>query len=402
MRLAFFTPLPPIRSALSDYAEGLAQALLDLPDVSLDFFIGPDYQPETPLLNGPARAFPAETFPQRAAEYDIYLYSMGDHGRYHGYMLPYLHQYPGIVILNDLTLHRCILQATVGQGKPEAYLEELRYALGSTDPAEANRIQSELNPNNVLEIPLFERIVDSSLGVIVQNHYARQRILASRPQTKVTCIPYPFFMPPGFPPFDLPTERTRQRTALNLPEDAFVVGSFGIFVPDKHLGDCLQAFAHLIQHVPQAHYLLGGFAAEDYDLETHIAALGLSEHVTITGWKPPLDFVRYMFALDVGIHLRHPHIGGTPYTPIRLMGLDVCTIVSDIEPLAEIPQGACIKLKPDIYQAQTLTFLLQKLAEDPDFRRQISHNGRDFIHQYHQVETAAQNLIQFAKKLNQS
>lgn len=399
MRIAFFTPLPPIRSALSDYAEGMAMALANLPEVSLDFFVSADYQPETPLLKEGCQAFPVESFPALAQDYDIYLYSMGDHGRYHGYMLPYLHEYPGIVILNDLTLHRCILQSTVGLGQPEAYLQELKYALGIDDVAEANRIQNDLNPNNVLDYPLFERVVDSSLGVIVQNNYARQRILERRPNTKVTCIPYPFFMPPGFPEFDLATERARQRADLNLADDALVVGSFGIFVPDKHLGDCLQAFAYLVRQNPQAHYLLGGFAAEDYDLEGHIAALGLSDNVSITGWKPPLEFVRYMFALDVGIHLRHPHIGGTPYTPIRLMGLDVCTLVSDIEPLAEIPQGACIKLEPDAYQAQTLAYLLSELATDIDLRREISHNGREFIQQYHQVDAAARKMTAFMERI---
>jgi glycosyltransferase involved in cell wall biosynthesis len=399
VRIAFFTPLSPLRSALADYGEGMALALASLPDVKVDLFIDHNYKPDNPVMVEQFQIYSYSKFASRAGQYDLCLYSVGDQSRYHGYIFPFIHRYPGIVILNDLTLHRSIMQSTLGQGNARAYLDELAYAYGLKDLCLANQIIAGEGDHLVLEYPLFERVVDSSLGVIVQNQYARRQILARRPQAQVACIPYPFFMPPGFPDFDLAGARAQQRADMGLDDD-FVIGSFGIFVPNKHLEDCLNAFAHLVHQHPRSKYILGGFAAADYDLAGYIRALGLERQIILTGWAPPPQFAKSMFALDMGIHLRYPHIGGTPYTPIRLMGLGVCTIVSDIEPLAELPQGACVKVAPDEYQQDTLVTLLAYLVNLPDFRQQISDNGRQFIARHHNVGDIARRYVTFMEAVS--
>ena len=395
MKIAFFTSLSPIQSALSDYGEGLALAMSEIANVTVDVFIDDNYKPDNVILTQKLSVYTYHEFEARAQDYDIYLYSMGDHSGYYGYMFDFIYRYPGIVILNDLTLHRCILQFASTKKRMKFYLDELQYAYGIRDLHLASQIEAGLGDLLVLEYPMFEHIVDSSLGVIVQNRYAQDRILAKCSDAKVTCIPYPFFMPPGFPQdFDLAALRAQQRTKMEL-EGHFVVGSFGIFVPNKHLESCLRSFAHVAQKYPQAKYILVGSVVAGYDLMGYIADMGLTEQVLLTGWLSPVQFVRYMFALDVGIHLRYPHIGGTPYTPIRLMGLDVCTVVSDIEPLAEIPQGACIKIAPDDYQESTLLAMLDYLAEHPQFRQQVSANGYQFIDQYHNLTQIAQQSVAF-------
>lgn len=395
MRIAFFTPLSPVQSALADFGEGLALALANLPGVTVDLFTSDDYQPDNDLIRRRFQVRPYREFAASAHEYDVPLYSMGDHGQYHGYMLALLHRYPGVIILNDLTFHRTIVWETLGRGNLRAYLDELAYGQHEvSDTSLAERIRAGFGHEILLDYPLFARMVTSSRGVIVQNEYARREILAKRPQANVTCIPYPFFMPPGLPDFDWQAERVKQRAALNL-ENSFVVGSFGIFVPNKHLYACLQAFARVLEEVPQAHYLLGGTAVSTYDLSGQIRRMGLADHVTITGWLPPPDFARQMLALDAGIHLRYPHIGGTPYTPIRMMGLGAATIVSDIEPLAELPEGTCAKIVPDDYEEEMLYAVLRHLALDEDFRRRLCQNGRQFIVRHHHIDEIARRYLEF-------
>ncbi|MCP5100436.1 MAG: glycosyltransferase family 4 protein, partial [Chloroflexi bacterium] len=363
-------------------------------------FIDTGYQPTDPVVQSELSSHPYHRYPDLRADYDVTLYSMGDNGRYHGYMLDYIHKYPGFVIMNDLTLHRCIISQTVGQNKPHAYLDELKYAYGDLGPTIATHIGSGLGNELLLQYPLFERIVDSSLGIIVQNQYARAQILAKRPHANIIVISYPFFFPPGFGDVDQETERAKQRDLLKLAPDDLAIGSFGIFVPNKHLQSCLRAFAALLPHYPNARYILGGTAVPDYDLPGQIHRMGLDNRAIISGWLPPHQFVHQMFALDVGIHLRHPHIGGTPYTPIRLMGLGVCTIISDIEPLAELPEGACIKIKPDDYAEAILQSLLQHLATDVTLRQQIQQNGQDFITRHHDIAKNAAQTLAFFEAIN--
>lgn len=401
MRIAFFTPLSPIQSALADYGEGMAMALANIPGITVDLFINDDYQPDNPVIQDRFQIRPYHDYTSRAHEYDATLYSMGDHGRYHSFMLDLIHRYPGVVILNDLTVHHAVIWSTLGKGNLQAYLDELRYAGVTPDISIAHQLGTRLDNEMLLKYPLFERVVDSSLGVIVQNNYARDRILAKRPQAQVQCIPYPFFMPPGFPDFDLAGERARQRAAMDL-EDNFVIGSFGIFVPNKHLEACLNAFARITEHTPQARYILGGEAGPYYDLSSTIRQRGLEEQVMVTGWLALPQFVRQMFALDAAIHLRHPHLGGTPYTPIRLMGVGTCTIVSDIEPLAELPEGACAKIAPDDYEEETLYAILQRLSQDAGFRHLMSENGRQFISRYHDIDAIAQQTMEFITAVSPS
>ena len=400
MRIAFFTPLPPIQSALADFAEGLIEALAVLPEVTaLDIFISGEYTAETNFTDGRIAIFTHTAYPARQSAYDVTLYSLGDNGRFHGYMLNYVHRFPGIIILNDSTLHRCILTATVGQNNPQAYIKELIYAYQSDAPYIAQQISSGLGNEVLLRFPLIERIIDSSLGIIVQNQFAQAQVLALRPSARTKIIPYPYFLPKAIRDVNPTALKEQQRSILGLTTDSFLVGSFGIFVPNKHLRACLAAFKEVTNHAPNAHYLLGGFAAEGYDLVEEIRQMGLEERVHMTGWQPPATFVRQMFALDVGIHLRHPHIGGTPYTPIRLMGLGIATITSDIEPLQELPQGTCIKLAPDDYAEALLAKLLGKLATNTSFRQLIAENGRTFIQRQHQLKAIAQQYLEFCQSL---
>lgn len=400
MRIAFFTPLPPIQSALADFAEGLIDALALLPEVAaLDIFTSGQYAPESDFANGRIEIFSHTRYPGRQPDYDVTLYSLGDNGRFHGYMLDYLHRFPGIVILNDTTLHRCILSATVGQNNPQAYLDELTYAYQDDAAHIAQQISSGLGNELLLRFPLIERIIDNSQGIIVQNQFAQAQVLAIRPSARTQIIPYPYFLPNALTQADQAALKTQQRAALGLTPDSFLVGSFGIFVPNKHLRACLAAFKEVTRHTPDAYYLLGGFAADGYDLAGEIRQMGLEKQVHLTGWQPPATFVQQMFALDVGIHLRHPHIGGTPYTPIRLMGLGIATITSDIEPLQELPQGTCIKLAPDDYAEAMLVELLSKLATDRSFRQLIAENGRSFIQQHHPLQAIAQQYLHFFQSL---
>ena len=395
MRIAFFAILSPIRSALADYAEGLALAMVQNQDVTIDFFINDDYQPDNHQILEKFNIYTYHEFSARADQYYSILYWLGDHGRYNGFMLDFIHRYPGVVVLHDLTLHRCVMDVTLNRGDAAAYQAEMRYAYGDVDALEiARQIKTGNGDQLVLEYPLFERIVDSSLGIIVHSKYGRNQILAKRPYASVHHIPHPFFMPGQSAPIEPEKMRAEARASFNLSKDTFVVGSSGIFVPNKHLGDSLSAFAHLLPRHPNSKYILSGFAVPEYNLNAHIEQMGLSDYVTITGWQPPDAFSRQMAAFDVGIHLRYPHIGGVPYTPIRLMGLGVCTIVSDIEPLAELPQGACIKIPPDVYQRDSLRTILEHLADNPDFRKEIAHNGQQYISQNHNIVKIAERYIQ--------
>lgn len=391
LRLAFFTPLSPLKTAIADHSEGLLVPLAGHADV--DLYIDDGYQPTNPTIVERFAIYNHCEFPQRARDYDAVLYAMGDNADFHAYIYQALLRYPGVVILHDITLHRFMIGLTLRRGDIDRYLEEMEYAYGLRDLRVAEQVLAGFGEAFITRYPFIERVLDSALGVIVHNGYARREILTRRPGAKVARIGQHFFLPPGF---HGQPDRVALRAEMGLT-DRFVVASFGIFVPHKRLDACLGAFARLAAKHPQATYLFVGDYM-DYDLPGRARALGLENQVIVTGWLDPARFTELMFIADVGIHLRYPHIGGTPFSPIRMMGLGLPTIVSDIAPLAEFPEGCCIKVPPDESEEDTLFASLKHLAEQPDFRHRLGETGRRFLEAYHSAPKIAQQYLAFIEQ----
>jgi glycosyltransferase involved in cell wall biosynthesis len=387
MRIAFFTPLSPLKTAIADHSEGLLPHMASLADV--DLVIDTGYQPNNPEICDRFDIYDFHDFPARAHRYDAILYAMGDDASFHGYIYEMLQKHPGVVTLHDTTLHRTMIHLAFAQGRPELYHREMHYAYGWSDPDIPQQVLSGYGDDYVRRYPFFERVVDSSLGVIVHNGYARKQVLRYCPWARVTQINQHFFMPPGFPD-ETHGPELRARWGL---ENRFVVGSFGILVPHKRLDVCLRAFARFREQYPAAAYLLVGNHPPGFDLPGLIEGLGLDEEVVLTGWLDPVRFAQHMFLADIGIHLRYPHIGGTPFTPIRLMGLGIPTIVSDIGPLAALPEGACVKVPPDQFEEDTLVAVMEYLAEYADVRRRLGENGADWIREHHDAARIAARYV---------
>jgi glycosyltransferase involved in cell wall biosynthesis len=391
LRLAFFTPLSPSKTAIADHSEGLLPHMGDFADV--DLYIDDGYQPSNPAIVERFAIHNHREFLARAGNYDAILYAIGDNASFHTYIYDTLLRFPGVVILHDTTLHRFMIGRTVNQGDADGYLDEMDYAYGLRKLRIAEQVQAGYGQALVARYPLIERVVDLAQGVIVHNNYARQQVLQRRPTTQVVCIGQHFFLPPGFP---AQVDPAALRAEMGLA-DRFIVASFGIFVPDKRLDSCLGAFARFVQKHPQATYLFVG-SDQNYDLPGKVRMLGLEDHVIVTGWLDPIRFTELMFIADVGVHLRYPHIGGTPFSPIRMMGLGIPTIVSDIKPLAGFPEGCCIRVQPDECEEDTLLACFELLAEQPDLRRRLGENGRRFLETYHNARSIAQQYLAFIEQ----
>lgn len=387
MRIAFFTPLTPLQTAIADHSEGLLPHMVK--HAQIDLFIDDGYRPTNPLILAQSAVYNYREFPAWAQDYDLVVYVMGDNADFHGYMYEILQRYPGVVILHDVVLHHFIVGLTLARGDVEGYLREMRYAYGKKGAEAAQRVIAGRGDDVYATYPLVERVLDASLGVIVHNHFAKRDLLARRPNAKVACINYHFYLPYGFPD---QVDATALRAQLGV-KDRFVLATFGLFIPDKRIDVCLRVFSRFLDTHPDATYLLVGSHSSYYDVPGMIRNLGLESKVILTGWMDRVLFVKYMFVPDIAIHLRYPHIGGTLYTPIRLLGLGVPTILSDIETLAEISEGCCAKIAPDVYEEETLLATLEYLATHEDVRRKMGENGRQFIWKNHNCAAIARQYI---------
>lgn len=396
LRIALFTPLRPVRTALADHIEGILPLLARKLDITV--VTKGDYTPTDSMFQKKAAPYVPyisyREFQRNPGGYDLIVYQMGDEPEIHGYMLEALAEHPGLVLLNDLVMHHAIAGTTLNRGRPDQYLDEMRYSYGQLGVRVAHRLMAGERDDLMWQFPLVERILDQSLAVAGFNGYMCEQIRVLRPELPQRLIPYPFYMPEGFSEaFD--ADELRDRLDL---DDRLVVASFGFFIPDKRLRLVMRAFGRVLEKHPRAFYLLVGGSSPYYDLDAELRLEGLDQHMRLTGWQDPVAFAEFMHIIDIAVHLRWPHIGGTPYTPIRLLGLGVPTIISDIEPLAEIPQEAVLRIPPNHPdEEELLAQAIDELLSDPRKASEMAQAGQRHIQEHHNLEQIAEQYLSYIR-----
>ncbi len=398
MRVALFTPLSPLRSALVDLMEGLLPPLAEALDVTL--VVNDNYRPTTRLCQADSHPYvPWVTYTQfqkQPQDYDLVVYQLGDEPNLHGYMFHALHRYPGILFLHDLVLHHALVELTLNRGDADAYIAEMRYSYGDEGERLAHQVMAGQGEMIYNRYPLVERVLDDSLGAIVSNEYMCERIAALRPEIPVRCVPYQFYLPEGVSPeFD----GAAFRRSLGLDRGP-VIATFGLFNSQKRLEVSLQAFKRLLQRFPGATYLLVGAQITDVGLQARLDALGLQNNVRLTGWLDAAEFCKYMFVTDVAVQLRYPHIGGMPYTPLRLLGLGVPTIISDIEPLACFPADSVVRIAPDTLDEEALVFsAIDYLLSHRRVAQSMAARAQAYVAEQHSLARASAQTVEFIHEI---
>jgi glycosyltransferase involved in cell wall biosynthesis len=400
VRIAWYSPLPPLRSGIADYSAELLPALAE--HLEIELVVDEGLRPD-PALAGRFPGFPVHghrALPGllAAGRFDLVVYQLGNNPDYHGAIWRTLQEHPGVVTLHEAVLHHMIRELTLHGGDPEGYVRELRYAYGPTAEAMGRRCLETGIPLDPWSLPLFERAVDASLGVIVHNRATRERVLASRPEARIATIPLPAAVPepsPGGPEAGL----AAARAALGIPAGAFVVATFGFLTAAKRPEVLLRAFARLRRELPAGEdlrlYVVG-------EVSPHYDFAGLlggepGAGVTVTG-RVGLDrFHLYMTAADVAVNLRYPTAGETSAVVVRLLGLGRPVIVSNAGAFAEIPEGCAAKVDVDDTEEELLLAYLRAFHADPALARAVGENARRHAAEHHTPRAAARAYADFLR-----
>ena len=395
-RVAYLSPLPPDATGIADYSAELLPALRD--HLDLDVFTGNPHRVGG-LLPSSFRIRPYSEFPKavHTGGYDALVYQLGNSITYHGEIYRLLLKYPGIVVLHEYMLHNLIRAIPRGGADITSYREEMRYCYGQTGAVMARELFEAGDSPELWSFPLFERAVDASLALIVHNETTRRRILASRPCTRVAVVPHHLSL--GGLSALTSEEQVRVRARLGLPQEGFLVASFGHVTPAKRVDISLKAFARLRLHRPDAVYVLAGEISPEYaelpDLLTNAKGNG----VIVTGRLLLQELLELMATCDVAINLRHPTGGETSGACMRLLGLGKPLIVSDDGWFSEIPNDCCAKVEIGAAEDEHLASLLRVLADDPGLRGRMGHNARRWAHLNHRLDDSARGYAEFVEKV---
>ena len=128
MRLAWFTPLPPMPSGIADYSSEIVPYLAARSDVDV-FCPRPGMFSRARVPRGATLRDPKQ-YPELIDRYDAAFYHLGNNP-YHEFVYKTAKDRPGIAVFHDADLHHLIAHATIeARRDPAGYEDILREELG--------------------------------------------------------------------------------------------------------------------------------------------------------------------------------------------------------------------------------------------------------------------------------
>jgi glycosyltransferase involved in cell wall biosynthesis len=379
-RLAWFSPLPPIRSGVAAYSAELVPALEGA--FSIDCF------PE-------ARAHDF-VWRHRGAPYDLTVYQLGN-APFHDYMWPYLVSYPGLIVLHDAGLHHARARQLLSRKRFDDYRHEFWF-----DHPDAPRDVVEYAVDG-LGGPIYyfwsmlRVVMQTARLVAVHNPRVAEALRTECQGATIETIR----MGVRAVTAEAAT-RAAARRLLALPGQAVVFTVFGKVTAEKRIAPILRAFGALRASVPDVYLLIVGDAGEYVTLDAELAHHGIADSVRVTGHVADEAIVAHLAAADVCLCLRWPTAHETSASWLRCLAAGRPTIISDLAHLVDIPtiesrtwQGTPGPAEPvavriDLLdEAWLLEAAMRRLAEDSRLRSDLGAAGRAYWCANHTIELMA-------------
>jgi glycosyltransferase involved in cell wall biosynthesis len=380
-RVAYFTPLQPVESGISQYSEDLIPWLATALDLTV---VVDNYVPTLAPALVPARIATARHFDRDA--YDAIVLHMGNSPA-HNYMVPLALDRPDVLVLHDIVLHHLMVwRAVQGRGGRDAYRREMRARYGERGEAVAAHVLRGQNPQAMFDFPLNEDFIRAARCVVTHSpsSSAWVRRLVPGARTHVVPMGVPIIAPVG---------REAARTRLGIGPETFVVLSLGRVNPFKRIPAVFRAMRRLADAVPDLALLIVGGDSPNYDVPRLARFAGIERYVRRLGYVADARLPDLFAASDVCINLRHPTAGETSAAVLRLMSAGLPTIVTETGAFADLPDDAVLKVPPDAFEGEMLAAYLHALATNPPFRRAVGANARAFVLREHTMRRAAEGYL---------
>lgn len=339
-RLAWFSPMPPVRSGIA----GRSAALVA--DLRRDFDVDVFASPVPPNLRSSDGGGSPHDFVSRhhVRPYDLCIYQFGN-SPHHDFVWPYALRYPGLVVLHETRLHHARAAALLREGRSADYRAELAWNEPGINPDLAELAIAGFDSRLYYDWPMVRTLVASARLTAVHGEGAAAELLARLNGRGATEPVQPdriaaIHLGDGvaFTPAQRTAARQRIRAGYGIPEEAVLFGCFGGLTPEKRVPQILQALPAVLAAVPGARLLLAGAAPPYYDVAADIAARGAGAAVTLTGYLDSEESLTdHMAACDVGLSLRWPTVRETSAPWIRAIALGLPTVTTRLMHTADVP-----------------------------------------------------------------
>ncbi len=328
MKLAYVSPLPPVRSGVAHYSALLLPGLAARHDVVAVV----DQERVDPM---PVPVIRAAELERRAAEFDAIVCQLGNN-RYHELAWQVASRGGAIVVLHDVVLHHLLVELTLARSDAPSLAQALTAMYGDAGAAIASARASGIHddlPNFLY--PASEGIAAGARHVIVHNRWARERLRSNGVTTPITVAPHPYL---AFPALGA-SEGDDLRRRFGYRPGHRVIGAFGFVTHAKRPEALMRAFAAASRSSDELRLLFVGEPSHNVDLEAIAAAAGIArDRWAATGFVSDDDFDRHIAAVDRVVNLRYPSAGETSGPLVHVFGIGRPVAVSDYAQFADFPE----------------------------------------------------------------
>ncbi|MCX7823071.1 MAG: glycosyltransferase [Syntrophobacterales bacterium] len=380
-RLAYFSPLPPEKSGISNYSDELLPELSRYYDIEA-IVTQKEVKDGWIRRNCPIRDL--KWFMAHVSYYDRVLYHVGN-SPIHGYMIDLLEVVPGVVVLHDFFLSHAM--AYMEQYGVRSY-QWTRSLYESHGYIALKERFYERDPSRVLwRYPCSFGVIQNALGMIVHSQYSKE--LAKKwygDEASKEWVVIPHLKTPA-PPID----RKNIRRLLGIGLDDFVVCSFGILGPAKLNHRLIDAWINsALSRDERCHLIFVGEARGDYGkmVKESIDRSNCRNNIRVTGWVDTGEFRNYLACADVAVQLRTSSRGETSGAVLDCMSFGLPVIVNAHGSMAELPKDALWML-PDEFEDRELIEALETLKNNVELRYSLGEKARAFIETNHNPSVCA-------------
>jgi len=335
----------------------------------------------------------ATELPRIAPELDLIIYQMGNSPA-HDFMAPFLHEYPGLVVLHDLSLHDFYARQAIQASRPAVYMRAFGFGYGTQGTRLARCYLRQPMPIGYPEYLLSEWLATRSPGVIVHSHHAAVVLGERCPAARMWVVPMPIPLPGKI-------ASAEARAQLGLSTDVYVIVVFGVLNLSKNPGAVLDALSRLCAARVPAQIVFIGMESSSFRLMPEVEKRGLQANVIQLGFvNDPATVHSWLSAADVAVALRSLYWGETSASALRILASGIPLIVNDTGAFAELPNSACVKLAPGLPDTgEALYLVLESLYRELDRRWAMGIAARDYINQKHDPAQVAICYIRIAEAI---
>jgi 2-polyprenyl-3-methyl-5-hydroxy-6-metoxy-1,4-benzoquinol methylase/glycosyltransferase involved in cell wall biosynthesis len=389
MKIAYFSPLGPQRSGISDYSEELLPHLAAGAEITL-FVEG-----FVPLNRDLTSRFEVLDYRRQRSHlrqldrFDAVLYHMGNDHRYHSGIFEVMKQHRGIVVFHDFALQDFFLGLARDRNDITLYLNEIEACHGKQARLDAAKTLAVGGTPSIvfqpIEFPLNRKIAELAEGIIVHSEWSRKRFESSVPNIPIAHIAHLAKLP------DAGSQTPGPNKVVN-------IATFGLITPGKGIEPSLRALSRLkAKHSFQ--YTLVGDTNQFFEVREIVRRYDMQDCVEITGHISLDEFKRRIDETDIALNIRERTVGETSGCLVRLLAAGICSVVADEGWYAELPSDSVVKIPLDSTTDQMLVAYLDRLLADKPLRDRIGKNARTYALEEFRAEHRAADYLEFIRRI---